>query len=68
MLKLSENIVISSVDSELVLLDSVSGKYFGLNTTASRIMELLKRVMAKRLSVLLWQKSTEHHLSVLTKI
>jgi PqqD family protein of HPr-rel-A system len=41
MIRFSDTVTVSRVDEELVLLDSRSGKYFGLNAVGRRIFELL---------------------------
>lgn len=41
MLQLTDTVLLSRVDDEIVLLDSSSGKYFGLNPVGSRLVELL---------------------------
>jgi hypothetical protein len=44
MIRISESLATSRLDDELVLLDSRTGKYFGLNPVGSRIFELLKEL------------------------
>ncbi len=41
MIRLADSVQMSRVDEETVLLDSASGKYFGLNAVGSRFVELL---------------------------
>ena len=41
MYKLRDRILVSKIDGETVLLDLDSGKYFGLNATASAMLEIL---------------------------
>lgn len=41
MYKLRDRILVSKIDGETVLLDLDSGKYFGLNATASAMLETL---------------------------
>ena len=38
-----DSVSISALDDELVLLDSASGKYYALNATAARMVELLQQ-------------------------
>jgi hypothetical protein len=42
MIRISPTLSTSMLDNELVLLDSATGTYFGLNPVASRIFQLLK--------------------------
>jgi len=42
MIRVSPTLSTSMLDDELVLLDSATGKYFGLNPVGSRIFQLLK--------------------------
>jgi hypothetical protein len=42
MIQFSETLALSQLDDEIVLLDSRSGKYFGLNAVGSRMFTLLK--------------------------
>ena len=41
MLKIRSGVMVSEVDGEAVLMDQVSGKYFGLNATAYRMLRTL---------------------------
>ena len=41
MTRFPESVSVCTVDDELVLLDSRSGKYFGLNAVGRRVYELL---------------------------
>ena len=43
MIKLNESVRKCSLDGEIVLLDSGSGSYFGLNEVGSRMLELALR-------------------------
>ena len=40
MLRLKDSVMKTMVDNEIVLLDKASGMYYGLNETASRMLEL----------------------------
>lgn len=41
MIRLTDSVMLSRVDDEIVLLDSASGKYFGFNAVGSRMVDLL---------------------------
>ncbi len=41
MIRFPEDVSVSRVDDEMVLLDGKSGKYFGINAVGRRIFELL---------------------------
>jgi hypothetical protein len=41
MIKIPPTVTVSMIDDELVLMDEVTGKYFGLNPVASRMFGLL---------------------------
>lgn len=41
MLKIRSGVMVSEVDGEAVLMDQVSGKYFGLNATAYRMLKAM---------------------------
>ena len=40
MLRLKDSVMKTMVDNEIVLLDKATGMYYGLNETASRMLEL----------------------------
>jgi len=40
MLRLKDSVMKTTVDNEIVLLDKATGMYYGLNETASRMLEL----------------------------
>ena len=40
MLRLKDSVMKTMVDNEIVLLDKATGMYYGLNETASRVLEL----------------------------
>ena len=46
MIHFSSSISISAIDDEVVLLDSESGIYFGLNPVGSRMFQLLKETLS----------------------
>jgi len=43
MIEFSPQVILSEIDNEMVLLDSKSGKYFGLNPTATRMVQELQK-------------------------
>lgn len=44
MITFPESVITGTVDGELVLLDSETGTYFGLNKVATRMVELLRNL------------------------
>ncbi len=51
MLQVSKELSVSQIDNESVVLDAVSGKYFGLNPTARRIFEVLQSTGSEELTI-----------------